>query len=104
MSWYFFGGFSAYLIEPSGRCLNHCGMLADPGMIGRRLERDVERDLQAEVRGGGDEAIEVVERAEPRLDRRVAAGLRSDRPRAARIAGRRVSALLRPLRCVRPIG
>src|SRR6267143_6262188 len=25
MSWYFLGGFSAYWIEPSGRCLNHSG-------------------------------------------------------------------------------
>ena len=35
MSWYFFGGFSAYLIVPSGRWRNHSGMLAHPGMIGR---------------------------------------------------------------------
>ena len=40
-------------------------------------------------RAASDEAIEVVERAEPRLDRRVAALRRADRPRAARIVGRR---------------
>ena len=57
-------------------------------MIGRRLERDVERHLQPEAVGDGDEPIEIVERAEPRLDRRVAAVLGADGPRAAGIAGR----------------
>ena len=52
-----------------------------------------------------DEAVEVVERAEPGLDRRVAALLGSDRPRAARIARAAASSeLLGPLRKLRPIG
>jgi hypothetical protein len=47
MSSYFFGGFSANLIEPSGRQSNHSGMLLEPGMIRRALDGEVERDLQA---------------------------------------------------------
>ena len=31
MSWYFFGGFSAYWIVPSGRVLNHYGCSATYG-------------------------------------------------------------------------
>ena len=45
MSWYFFGGFSAYLIVPSGRWWNHSGCSRHPGMVRRALERVVERDL-----------------------------------------------------------
>ena len=65
------------------------GMLAHVRVIGRGLEGDVERDLEAVRRGRVDEAIEVVERAEPRLDRGVAALLGANRPRAARIVRRR---------------
>jgi hypothetical protein len=61
-------------------------MRGHPRVIGRRLKRDVERDLQAQVRRGLDETVEVVERAEARLDRQVAAFLRSDRPGAPRVA------------------
>ena len=34
MSWYFFGGFSAYAIEPSGRVVNHSGCSATHGWSG----------------------------------------------------------------------
>src|SRR2546422_6480395 len=34
MSWYFFGGFSAYLIVPSGRWKNHSGCSATHGWSG----------------------------------------------------------------------
>ncbi len=50
MSWYFFGGFSAYCTLPSGRCLNHCGCSLHVGVIGRALKGDVERNLDAEAR------------------------------------------------------
>ena len=54
---------------------------------------------------GLDEPIEIVEGAEPRLDRHVAAGLRADRPRAAGIVRFRPRAsCCGPLRKLRPIG
>ena len=34
MSWYFFGGFSAYWMLPSGRLANHCGCSATHGWSG----------------------------------------------------------------------
>ena len=74
-------------------------------MIGRGLIGEVERDLEAVPLRRGDEAIEVCDGAERRLDARVAAGFRADRPRAA--DGRRVrasSVLFLPLRKLRPIG
>ena len=52
MSWYFFGGFSAYWIVPSGRRRNHSGCSVAYGWSGARLERDVEGDLEA-VRARG---------------------------------------------------
>ena len=44
MSWYFLGGFSAYLMVPSGRWRNHRDV-AHPGMIGGTLKGDVQGDL-----------------------------------------------------------
>ena len=42
-------------------------------MIGRRLEGDVERDVEPEVGRGVDESIEVVERTESGFDGRMTA-------------------------------
>ena len=92
MSWYFFGGFSAYLMRAVGAVVEPLGMLAHPRVIGRALDREVERDLHAELRGAAHEAVEVVERAELGVDGVVAALGAADRPRAARIAGPRASA------------
>ncbi len=64
-------------------------MLAHPRVIRRALPGEVERDLEAEPLGFGTKRVEVVERAEPGLDRGVPAVRRSDRPRAAGIARRR---------------
>ena len=55
-------------------------------MIRRALHGDVERDLQAMSLAGVDQRAKVVQRAELRLDCRVAAVLRSDRVKASRIA------------------
>ena len=104
MSWYFFGGFSAYWIVPSGRVLNHVGCSRHPRVVGRRLEGDVERDLEPVARRRGDEAVEVVERAELRVDAGVAALGARRSPRAARIVGAGVGVLFGPLRNARPIG
>ena len=104
MSWYFFGGFSAYLIVPSGRWRNQSGCSVDVRMIGRRLVGEVERDLEAVLTRRADEAVEIVDRAEPRLHRLVPARLAADRPRAAGIARPGVSELFGPLRKLVPIG
>src|SRR4029434_125777 len=69
-----------------GAMLDPFGVLAAPRMIGRGLERDVERHLEAEVIGRGDEAIEVLDRPKSWLDCRMTAFLGSDRPRAPQIA------------------
>ena len=60
-------------------------VLPDPGMIGRGLVGQIERDLEVLPARGLDEAIEIRHGAEPRLYRRVAARLRADRPRTAGI-------------------
>ena len=85
MSWYFFGGFSAYWMVPSGRSRNHSGCSVAYGWSGRALVGDVERDLEPVLGGGADEVPEVLDRAELRVDRRVAALGRADRPGAARV-------------------
>ena len=84
MSWYFLGGFSAYWIVPSGSMAKPLRVRADLGMIGRHLEGDVERDLEALARGRRDEGPHVGDRAELGMDVGVAALVRPDRPRTAR--------------------
>ena len=48
-------------------------MLAHVGMVGAALEGDVERDFDAEFAGALHQAAEILERAEFRMDRLVAA-------------------------------
>src|SRR5437867_10479061 len=55
-------------------------MFMHPRMIRRALPREIDRDLEAEALGFAAEPFEILEGAEPRLDRRVAAVRRSDRP------------------------
>src|SRR5688572_13608957 len=57
------------------------GMLFDPRVIGRALDREVEADLEAYLLRLVDESIEVVDRAEVRVDRFVPACFGTDRPR-----------------------
>ena len=57
-------------------------------MVGRALDGEVERDLEAEGPRALDEAVEVVERAELRMHRGVAALRAADRPWAPGVAGR----------------
>src|SRR5207302_418746 len=71
-------------------------MLFQPRVVGRALDREVERDLDPGLARPRDETIEVLDRAELRVDGVVAAGLRADRPRAPGVA------LLRPQRVVAP--
>src|SRR6185312_15589548 len=62
-------------------------MLLDPGMVRRSLHREIEGDLDAERLAGGDEAPEILERAESRLDRAMSAMARADGVEAAGLAG-----------------
>ncbi len=73
-------------------------------MVGRALDGEVERDLQAVLAGRFDQSGEVVEVAELRVDGVVAAFGRPDRIGAAGIVGGGRQLLFRPLRLVRPIG
>ena len=79
-------------------------MLLDPRVVGRALDREVERDLQAVRVGGVDQPVEVVEGAELGVERVVAAFLAADGIGAARVVRPGVSVLLRPFRLARPIG
>ena len=101
MSWYFFGGFSAYWTRAVGPPAEPLRMLLHVRMIGRALERDVERDLDAVRRGasrpgaGNPRACRAPDGSPcgrpPR--RRSPTGCRRRRARAS-------SALLRPLRAL----
>ncbi len=57
-------------------------MLGDPRVIGRALERQIERELDAAVVAHGEEVREVVESAELGGNRVMAAVFVADRPRA----------------------
>ena len=87
MSSYFFGGFSAKRIEPSGRKLEPLRMLLEPRMVERALHREVERDLHVVLAAGIDQPAEVLERAQLRIHRVMAAVLVADRVEAAGIVG-----------------
>jgi len=65
-------------------------------MVGRALERDVERDLDAALFRRADEGVKVIESAELRVNRLVPALLGADRPRAARIPGLRGDRIVFP--------
>ena len=60
-----------------------------PRVVGRRLQREVEGDLEVELTGARDEGVEVLERPEVGVDRVVAAVLAADRPRRAGVLGAR---------------
>ena len=87
MSWYFFGGFSAYCTVPSGAG-GTTRVLRDPGMVGRALERDVERDLDALLARASSPAGE----SPPRVPSSDGCAVwppsrAADRPRAAESSG-----------------
>src|SRR5437773_12071300 len=62
-------------------------MLRDPGVIGRTLDRESERDFEVMVDAGGNQATEIVERAKLGMHRVMSALARPDRIGAAGIAG-----------------
>ena len=76
------------------------GMLADVRVIRRALEGDVQRDLQPLAPGHLDEVVEVLQRAEFRVDRLVPPLRAADRPGAPGSPGPGVSVLFGP--CGKP--
>ena len=69
-----------------GATVEPLGVLAQPRMVGRRLDREVDADLAADLAAAGDHRLEVLDGAELGVDRVVPALLRADRPRAADVA------------------
>jgi hypothetical protein len=72
-------------------------VLADPGVVGRALEGDVERDLQAMFTRALQQALEVGQGAELVEDGVVSALGRTHRPRAADVVGTRVERVVAAL-------
>src|SRR5262249_35453549 len=69
-------------------------MLAHPRVVRGALDSEIERHLDSERRGGGDETAEIRERAEFRVDGAVAAFRGTDRVGAAGIARLRHGAVV----------
>src|SRR5690606_11919878 len=68
-------------------------MLFDPGMVGRALDGEIQRDLHAVPLGRGNEAAKILQRSEIRMDGGMTALLGPDRIGTAgvvRTAGKRV--------------
>ena len=68
-----------------GPALEPLGVLLEPRVVGRGLEREVERDLEAVLRRGRDEVLEVGHRSELGRDGLVPAFGGADRPGAPRV-------------------
>ena len=62
-------------------------VLLDPRVVGRALQREVERDFQTQLVGLGDERLEIVHVAEQRVDGVMPTQLGTDAERRARIVG-----------------
>ena len=75
--------------RPVGSPREPARMFGQPGVVGRRLDREVQRDLQALCGRGGDEPVEVGEAAERGVDRIMPAIGRADRIGAADVVGPR---------------
>src|SRR5204862_156166 len=74
------------LYGPVGPVGEPLRVLGHPRVVWRAVDREVERHLEPEAPGALDEPVEVAERAEHRVDGRVAALLTPDRPGPARLA------------------
>ena len=105
MSWYFFGGFSAYLMLPSGEWRNHSGWAVTDGWSGAAwMAMSIASSMPC-ASTALRKPMQPVDAAELRGDGVVAALGRADgvrRPGIVAAVASRV--LLRPLRFVRPIG
>src|SRR5947209_13802681 len=58
-------------------------MLANIGMVRRTLEGDIQRDLQLKLSRARHQMLEILQRAESRINGFVAAGGRTNRPGAS---------------------
>ena len=79
-------------------------MLPGPGVVGRALRREVQRDFQPVLLGRGEEEVEILERAEFGVDGGVppsAAPIAQGEPGSPGLA---VSLLFGPLRWALPMG
>src|SRR5262249_40870834 len=70
------------------------GMLLEPGMVGRALDREVEGDLETVLGGRALQPAEVLDRPERRMDGIVPALGRPDRIRTAEVARLRPQAVV----------
>ena len=73
------------------------GVLGDPGVVGRALEGQVERDVDAALARARQQVLEVREGAELGVDRGVAALGAADGPRAAEVARLGLGVVVRAL-------
>src|SRR5690606_12726890 len=73
------------------------GMLLDPGVIGRTLEGEIERDLETVILRGFHKASEILERAELGMNGIVAASLRADGIDRAGVAALRLQRIVAAL-------
>ena len=104
MSWYFFGGFSAYWIVPSGRWANHSGCSVTHGWSGvhwkamsRASSMPRSRHAEASLTTSSTVPSSGWTAVWPPSGPPIAHGLPVS-------SGDDVTVLLRPLRWVRPIG
>src|SRR5271167_1262444 len=79
----FLGRVLGILDAAVGAMLKPIRMLADPWMVRRALDCKIECHLDSKTVGRRVEAIEIADRADRRLDRRMPAGLTTNRPRTA---------------------
>ena len=80
-----------------GAAAEPLGMLADPGMVGRTLDGEIERDFEAMLAGGCHQPAKVLRRAECCVDRVVTAVASADRVGTAGIVGRRLQGVVAAL-------
>ncbi len=73
------------------------GVILRPRVVRRALQREIEGDLETLVAGCGDEFVEVVEAAELRVDRVVAALVAADGPRRSDVLRHRRHAVVAAL-------
>src|SRR5260370_38480333 len=96
----FLGRILCVLDAAVGSMMEPLRMLANTRMVGRTLDREIERNFDSEAIGRSVKAIEIAESPERWIDRGVSAGLTPNRPRAARRICSAVERIVRTL----PIG
>src|SRR5216684_7690860 len=104
MSWYSLGGFSAYLIDPSGRWRNHCGCSLTHGWSG---EHWIAKSSATSIPSFAVVAAKWLKSSRVPSDGSIAVWPPSALPIAHGLPGPApsdTSLLLGPLRFVRPIG